>query len=299
MCWLLLLSVFADAKLKDLGLSSEAIRQQLYANSRSSTTSSKAPTSAAADSPSSSPPPGSSKQPATTTAQRSDVDSTVSISSPTTTNSESDYTALQTQGFSAQESAAGAAAKARCLQVLSGFWQPLLNLVQATPTASLVEHGVYTRPAASMNPDSFGKGRVVIIGDAAHPLRPTGQGSNQTLEDAWGLGKVLQESCAGSCGGGRESISSKDGSVLLLERLDVFRQQRAERLAPIMAYTTATGNAAYTRKQATSSSSGGDDAEKAKAEAVAAMGGDTPTMTAEQFSEFCCRVDFERLSVAA
>ena len=39
------------------------------------------------------------------------------------------------------------------------------------------------RPAADLKPDWFGRGRVVILGDAAHPMRPTGQ--VRTLMHGW------------------------------------------------------------------------------------------------------------------
>jgi 2-polyprenyl-6-methoxyphenol hydroxylase-like FAD-dependent oxidoreductase len=60
------------------------------------------------------------------------------------------------------------------VQALTGFMPEVLQLVASTPPGSLVEHGVYIRPASSMTCDSYGRGRVVILGDAAHPLRPTG-----------------------------------------------------------------------------------------------------------------------------
>lgn len=213
---------------------------------------------------------------------------TGSCSSPQTSGK--DYTTLQTQGYSAQETAAGEAAKTRCLQVLSGVWEPILDLVQATPPASLVEHGVYTRPASSMSPDCFGKGRVVIIGDAAHPLRPTGQGLNQTLEDAWGLGKALSHPNSSSSVGGSDGGSREQDGVQL-NALPDFRVQRAQRMRPVLQFTTESGKAAYTAAKE-------KDQDKAAA-ALSVLGDDTKEMTFKEFSEFCCSVEFEKLSVAA
>lgn len=118
----------------------------------------------------------------------------------TAASSDLDYTQLQTHGYCAQEVAAGQAAKARCLQAMAGVSEAVLRLIAATPANSLVEHGVYIRPADSISADSFGRGRVVIMGDAAHPLRPTGQGYNQTVEDAYALGAALAS--GGSSGAG-------------------------------------------------------------------------------------------------
>lgn len=113
---------------------------------------------------------------------------------PTDMPTSPDFTQLQTHGYCTQEVAAGQAAKARCLQAMAGVSEAVLALIAATPAASLVEHGVYIRPADSITADSFGRGRVVIMGDAAHPLRPTGQGYNQTVEDAYALGAAMASS---------------------------------------------------------------------------------------------------------
>ena len=42
----------------------------------------------------------------------------------------------------------------------------------------------FTKPWASATP------RVAFLGDAAHPLRPTGEGTALALEDAWTLGSL-------------------------------------------------------------------------------------------------------------
>ena len=105
-----------------------------------------------------------------------------------------------------QEVAAGQAAKERCLQALAGVSDKVLRLITVTPPASLVEHGVYIRPHDSVSADSFGRGRVVIMGDAAHPMRPTGQGYTQTVEDAYGLGVALAASNGSSIDLGRLQV---------------------------------------------------------------------------------------------
>lgn len=40
-----------------------------------------------------------------------------------------DYTSLETQGYSQQQTDRGEAAKGRCLQALTGFNQPILDLI--------------------------------------------------------------------------------------------------------------------------------------------------------------------------
>jgi hypothetical protein len=50
----------------------------------------------------------------------------------------------------------------------------LLNIIAGTPGTCLVEHGIYVRPASDMAAAAYGSDRVVVMGDAAHPLRPTG-----------------------------------------------------------------------------------------------------------------------------
>ena len=67
----------------------------------------------------------------------------------------------------------------RCLQVLSHAghdekWADLRKIIEATDPDAVLEHGTYTRPAEAIPDDGWGKGRVTLLGDAAHPLRPTG-----------------------------------------------------------------------------------------------------------------------------
>ena len=260
----------ADEKLQQLGLDSATVREKLYAGTNSTKT---------------------GMDPAET------IDTGKSSGSGNTSAVGSDYTEMQTHGYCPQETAAGHSAKQRCLQVLAGVWEPVLHLVQATPPASLVEHGVYTRPASSMRPECLGRGRVVIIGDAAHPMRPTGQGLVQTLEDAWGLGKAFKDACSSSSDNDNgvssdglapgDRFNSTESNKALLQALEVFRQQRAKRVAPVIAFAAASGKASYYPPK---------DASDEEAATLAANGPGSDEMTVEQFNEYCFCVEFTRLS---
>jgi 2-polyprenyl-6-methoxyphenol hydroxylase-like FAD-dependent oxidoreductase len=89
------------------------------------------------------------------------------------------------------------------------------------------------------------------------------------MEDAWGLGAAL----AGAAALGQPQ----------LEALQHFRQQRAQRMRTVVAFTTASGEAAYKRSMD-------------KAQADKAMGSDTANMSAEEFFNFCYDVTFEPLA---
>lgn len=58
-------------------------------------------------------------------------------------------------------------------RLFSDFPAPVLDMIAATPPSAFLEAAVLTRPARSM-PTSLGRGGVAVLGEAAHPLRPTG-----------------------------------------------------------------------------------------------------------------------------
>jgi 2-polyprenyl-6-methoxyphenol hydroxylase-like FAD-dependent oxidoreductase len=70
----------------------------------------------------------------------------------------------------------------------AGWHAPIPRLLELTPEASCLPTPVYFRPP----PDWLCRGRVALIGDAAHPMTPDlGQGACQAIEDAVVLAACL------------------------------------------------------------------------------------------------------------
>ena len=64
----------------------------------------------------------------------------------------------------------------RCLKVVGDHYsQELLHTMKSTDPSAVLEHGTYVRPPEALPEDGWGKGRCSLLGDAAHPLRPTGE----------------------------------------------------------------------------------------------------------------------------
>ncbi|GIL70653.1 hypothetical protein Vretimale_3759 [Volvox reticuliferus] len=64
-------------------------------------------------------------------------------------------------------------------------------MLRNTRPSAVVEAGVWVRRASEL-PSALGRGRVLILGEAAHPMRPSSQEENQALEDAAVLGWCVQ-----------------------------------------------------------------------------------------------------------
>ncbi len=80
------------------------------------------------------------------------------------------------------------------LQELFGHWHaPVAEIIAATPEEKILRGDIlYRRPTKV-----WGKGRVTLLGDAAHPMTPDfGQGACQAIEDAVVLAACLEESGA-------------------------------------------------------------------------------------------------------
>jgi 2-polyprenyl-6-methoxyphenol hydroxylase-like FAD-dependent oxidoreductase len=73
-----------------------------------------------------------------------------------------------------------------------GAWfDPIPALIESTEHDAVEPTFTYDRPPRG----TWGRGRVTLLGDAAHPMKPNiGQGAAQALEDAVVLGSCLAES---------------------------------------------------------------------------------------------------------
>jgi 2-polyprenyl-6-methoxyphenol hydroxylase-like FAD-dependent oxidoreductase len=74
------------------------------------------------------------------------------------------------------------------LERFAGWHEPIERLIERTAEADLLRTDIHDRPPVR----SWSKGRVVLLGDAAHPMTPNlGQGGCQAIEDAVVLARAL------------------------------------------------------------------------------------------------------------
>lgn len=87
------------------------------------------------------------------------------------------------------EREARAGRKRRLLERFAGWPAPIPDVVAATDEAAILRNDTY-----DLDPlPAWSRGRVVLLGDAAHPCAPTlGQGACQALEDAVVLARCLR-----------------------------------------------------------------------------------------------------------
>jgi 2-polyprenyl-6-methoxyphenol hydroxylase-like FAD-dependent oxidoreductase len=76
------------------------------------------------------------------------------------------------------------------LRLFDGWYRPVLQLIEATPSSSILRTGAFDQPASK----TWGSGRVTLLGDAIHPTTPNlGQGGCMAIEDALVLARRFQE----------------------------------------------------------------------------------------------------------
>lgn len=84
----------------------------------------------------------------------------------------------------------GEGRKAKLLRLFGDWHRPVPQLIEATPDDEILKNGTYDRPPVRR----WGRGRVTLLGDAAHPTTPNlGQGGCMAIEDAAVLARCLAE----------------------------------------------------------------------------------------------------------
>ncbi len=94
--------------------------------------------------------------------------------------------------LSADDSSSQSAAevKSSLLDTFAGWGEPVQAILEVTDAHQIVERPIADRPPLQ----SWSKGRVTLLGDAAHPMVPSlGQGANTAFEDAYELSLHLSQ----------------------------------------------------------------------------------------------------------
>lgn len=74
--------------------------------------------------------------------------------------------------------------------LFAGWYQPALDLIEATPKSSILTTPAFDRPANKR----WGTGRMTLLGDAIHPTTPNlGQGGCLAMEDAIVLARCFEK----------------------------------------------------------------------------------------------------------
>jgi len=82
-------------------------------------------------------------------------------------------------------------AKTHLLELFRGWHEPIEALIEVTEAPSILRNDIYDLDPLA----AWGRGRVTLLGDAAHPMTPNlGQGACQALEDAVVLAVCLKKS---------------------------------------------------------------------------------------------------------
>jgi 2-polyprenyl-6-methoxyphenol hydroxylase-like FAD-dependent oxidoreductase len=88
---------------------------------------------------------------------------------------------------------AGLANRDELVRRFDGWWEPVVELIQATPLTALVRNEVFDRLPSR----HWGEGSMTLLGDAIHPTTPNlGQGGCLAIEDAAALACCLHQHAA-------------------------------------------------------------------------------------------------------
>ncbi|KST69412.1 FAD-dependent monooxygenase [Mastigocoleus testarum] len=116
--------------------------------------------------------------------------------------------------------------KLKALQLLfSDYAEPVPSIIQTLDESTIYRDDIFDREPLGVE---WGRGRVTLIGDAAHPFQPNlGQGGCMGIEDAFELAKVL-------------TFTSDDKQVPSVLRQ--FESQRSPRVDRVFTVSRQVGN---------------------------------------------------------
>lgn len=119
----------------------------------------------------------------------------------------------------------------KLLKLFAGWYQPVIDLIEATSQNSLIRNAVQDRrPVRGWN-----AGGVTLLGDAVHPTTPNlGQGGCLAIEDAAVLARCLHQHVASPADG-------KEITERVSRALHRFEQLRYSRTASISRYSRIYG----------------------------------------------------------
>lgn len=105
--------------------------------------------------------------------------------------------------------------------LFAGWYEPVIELIAATPRASILKTGAYDR----LPTRNWGSGRMTLLGDAIHPTTPNlGQGGCLAMEDAMVLARCFEK-----YGANEEALRS-------------YERSRYERTSAVSRYSRYYGN---------------------------------------------------------
>ncbi|KAL3136311.1 hypothetical protein ABBQ38_005577 [Trebouxia sp. C0009 RCD-2024] len=95
---------------------------------------------------------------------------------------------------SVQGIASSGSALQNVCKVFADFPRAIMDVVEGTDPTTVTQHGLYVRALDDTTPEQgWGRGRVSLLGDAAHATIPNGQGLCLAIEDAVVLGWHLRQ----------------------------------------------------------------------------------------------------------
>jgi 2-polyprenyl-6-methoxyphenol hydroxylase-like FAD-dependent oxidoreductase len=112
----------------------------------------------------------------------------------------------------------------------------VLEVIEATPEEEILRHDIFDRPPV----DSWGDGRVTLIGDAAHATTPnTGQGGSHALLD----GVIVGEGLAGI----KDSLGD---AAAVRDVLDAYERRRIPQTSAVVKEAGMVGTLVHLRNPA-------------------------------------------------